>query len=189
MRAQRPPDAVPAVHGFAESLPFDDRSFDAAMAMVTVHQWSDTEKGVRELRRVALGPILILTFDGDALDRFWLAEYFPELIAAERKRYPPLESLREWLGGETEVLAPPVPIDCIDGFTEAYYARPEAFLDPVVRRSQSAWGFVEPEAIERGVRRLEDDLRSGAWERRYASWRTRDTFEGSLRLIVRRKGD
>jgi SAM-dependent methyltransferase len=184
MRAQRPAHLTPAIHGVAESLPLDDQSVDASMAMVTVHQWPDLQKGLRELCRVTRGHIVVLTFDGDALDRFWLADYVPELIAAERRRYPAMDLLRELLGIKTEVQVVPVPMDCVDGFTEAFYARPERFLDPAVRRSQSAWGFVEDKVQERFVKALGDDLQSGAWEERYGKWRRQPFFEGSLRLVV-----
>jgi SAM-dependent methyltransferase len=184
MRAQRPAHLVPAVDAVAEDLPFGDDSFDAAMAMVTVHQWRDAEQGLRELRRVSRGPVVVLTFDGDALDIFWLARYVPELITAERRRYPAIDQIRAVLGGQSAVTPIPVPIDCVDGFTEAYYARPEAFLDPAVRRSQSAWGFVEPAAEERAVARLRDDLASGQWERDNGALRTQPEFTGSLRLIT-----
>jgi hypothetical protein len=184
MRAQRPAHLAPAIHGVAEALPLDDDSVDAAMAMVTVHQWSDCRKGLRELRRVARGPVLVLTFDGDALDRFWLADYVPELIAVERRRYPAIDAICASLGGETSVRTICVPIDCVDGFTEAYYARPERFLDSAVRRSQSAWGFVADEVHERFVRTLGADLCSGVWDERYGAWRQKLFFEGSLRLIV-----
>jgi SAM-dependent methyltransferase len=185
MRAQRGPGRVPAIDATAERLPLDDDSVDAAMASVTVHQWSDPEAGLRELRRVARGPVVVLTFDGDALDRFWLAEYAPELIEAERKRYPGIDRICELLGG-ARVEEVPIPIDCTDGFTEAFYARPEAFLDPEVRSAQSAWAFVEDGAEERAVERLRADLESGAWERRFGALREQPTFAGSLRLIVAR---
>ena len=100
------------------------------MAMVTVHQWPDAERGLRELRRVSRGPVVILTFDGDALDEFWLAEYAPELIEAERQRYPAIDEIRAALGGVSAVTPVPVPIDCVDGFTEAFYARPGAVPGP-----------------------------------------------------------
>jgi hypothetical protein len=106
---------------------------------VTIHQWTDVDRGLAELRRVSRGPVVILTFDGDALDSLWLAEYAPELIAAERRRYPAIEHIRQMLDGHSTVQAVPIPIDCVDGFTEAYYARPELFLEPSVRQSQSAW--------------------------------------------------
>jgi ubiquinone/menaquinone biosynthesis C-methylase UbiE len=184
MRAQRPSHLSPAMAGTAEELPFADDSFDAAMATVTIHQWSDTDRGLRELRRVSRGPVVILTFDPDALDVFWLAGYAPELIAAERQRYPTIEHVREVLGGTSSVQAMPIPIDCVDGFTEAYYARPERFLEAAVRQSQSAWGFIDDEATERTVSRLREDLASGGWDQRFGELRTQPEFIGSLRLVI-----
>ena len=184
MRAQRPAHLAPAIHGVAEKLPLDDRSVDAAMAMVTVHQWPDLEKGLGELRRVTRGPIVVLTFDGDALDRLWLADYAPELIAVDRRRYPAIEKISKFLGGLCAVQSVPIPIDCVDGFTEAFYARPEQFLDPAVRRSQSAWGFLEAGAEERIVEALAADLASGAWDERYGHLRLQPFFQGAVRLIV-----
>jgi hypothetical protein len=154
------------------------------MATVTVHQWADTTRGLRELRRVARGPVVVLTFDPDELERFWLADYIPELVAAERRRFPKIETIRLTLGGTSVVTVVPVPIDCIDGFGEAYYARPERFLEPAVRRLQSAWSFVDPDAVDRRVAELAADLASGRWDLRYGEWRDRPVFEGSLRLIV-----
>ena len=186
MRAQRPPGAAPALVATAERLPFDDDTFDAVMATVTVHQWRDTTVGLTELRRVSRGPVVVLTFDGDELDRFWLADYAPELIAAERRRYPAIATVAAAIGRLTEVREVPIPIDCVDGFTEAYYARPEAFLDPQVRAAQSAWGFITPEATNRAVERLRSDLTSGRWQRTYGHLRTQPQFVGALRLLVGR---
>jgi SAM-dependent methyltransferase len=184
MRSQRPPKCVPAIDARAENLPFDDGSFDAAMAMVTIHQWPDSDAGLSELRRVSRGPVVILTFDGDLLDRLWLSEYAPELMEAERLRYPSIDHIRDVLGGASEVAPVPVPIDCVDGFTEAFYARPEAFLEPGVRQSQSAWGFVEPAVVDRFTAHLESDLASGTWDRNYGSLRSQPEFVGSLRLVT-----
>jgi SAM-dependent methyltransferase len=183
MRSQRHPDR-PAVDAVAEDLPFESASFDAAKASDTVHQWSDPDKGLREMRRVARGPVVILTFDPDALDRFWLAHYAPELMAAERARYPTIEHIGQVLGGDTEILDVQIPRECTDGFTEAYYARPEAFLDEDVRRSQSAWSFVSGEQAAASVAALRDDLISGEWDRRFGEFRERPYFVGSLRLLV-----
>jgi SAM-dependent methyltransferase len=184
MRAQRSVHAAPALNGVAEHLPFDDASFDAAMATVTIHQWRDAEAGLREMRRVARGPVVVLTFDGDALDRFWLADYVPELIEAERRRYPAIEVIGATLGTGATVGAIPVANDCLDGFTEAYFARPEAFLEEATRRSQSAWGFVDRGVEARFVEQLRADLETGAWDARYGHLRSQDFFEGALRLVV-----
>ncbi len=184
MRRQRPAGRVPAIEGIAEELPFDTDSIDAGMAMITIHQWSNPERGLKELRRVVRGPVVLLTFDGDALDRFWLAGYAPELIAAERRRYPAVSTIGRVLGGDVDVQVVPIPFDCVDGFTEAFYGRPEMFLEPAVRRAQSGWGFVGPCAEQRAVARLSSDLESGRWDERFGSLRTEPRHGGSLRLIV-----
>jgi SAM-dependent methyltransferase len=184
MRAQRPVGLSTAVDAVAESLPFADGSFDAAMATVTVHQWPDPAAGLRELRRVARGPVVIVTFDPDALDRLWLFSYFPDLLAIERRRFPPIAAIRTALGGVSSVAPMPIPIDCVDGFAEAYYARPLAFLDPDVRGSQSGWGFMPAAAVQAGLDRLRADLDSGAWDRRFGALRHQPEFIGSVRLIT-----
>jgi SAM-dependent methyltransferase len=186
MRAQRPPGSAPAIRGVAEDLPLDDASVDAAMAMVTIHQWHDLAAGLRELRRVTRGPVVILTFEGDLLDRFWLADYAPELVAVERRRYPPMAAIEAGLGTPCAIQPIPIPIDCVDGFSEAFYARPERLLDPQVRAAQSAWGFVAASAVERAIQSLSDDLQDGTWDSRYGRFRTLPLFEGSLRLIISR---
>jgi SAM-dependent methyltransferase len=191
MRAQRPRGCVPAINAKAEALPLDDKSVDASMAILTVHQWLDLDAGLRELKRVTRGPIVVVSFDGDLLDRFWLAEYVPELMAAERGRYPKIEALVRALSTPTSAArVEPLPIhrDCTDGFTEAFYARPERFLDPAVTRAQSAWQFVTAEVRERFARTLTADLSSGRWDERFGHLRTAPTFAGSLRMFVAEQG-
>jgi SAM-dependent methyltransferase len=182
MRAQRPAGR-PAIDAKAENLPFPDASFDAAMAMVTVHQWTDPARGLAELRRVSRGPVVILTFDPDSLGRLWLVDYVPELIAGERGRFPSLDRLARMLRNCT-ISELPIPLDCVDGFMEAYYGRPEAFLDPAVRRSQSSWSFLDQEILERGLARLAADLASGEWDHRHGQLRSQPEFAGALRLVV-----
>jgi SAM-dependent methyltransferase len=184
MRRQRASALVPAIDATADVLPIDDGAVDAAMATLTVHHWPDLRRGLSEVRRVTRGPVVVLTADGDALDRYWLAEYAPEMIAVERRRYPPLAAIIDALGGDIKVSSVPVPIDCIDGFTEAFYARPEVFLQEEVRRAQSAWGFVDDGAQRGFVERLTADLAAGAWDERFGEWRTRPEFDGSMRLLV-----
>jgi SAM-dependent methyltransferase len=186
MRAQRPPHLAPALDAAAEALPFDDDSFDAAMASVTIHQWSDVDAGLRELRRVTRGPVAILTFDADALREFWLNEYVPEVVATERARFPAIDHVAGVLGGDVEVVGVRIPRDCTDGFGEAYYARPEAFLQEDVRAAQSGWVLTDDAAVERGVARLAADLESGAWDARHGALREQPEYVGSVRLIVAR---
>jgi len=184
MVAQRPAGSAPVVRAVAGALPLPDGAVAASMATVTIHQWPDPAAGLAELRRVTVGPVVVLTFDPLALDLLWLAEYSPELYAAESRRYPSIDSVVSALGTAATVEPVPVPFDCVDGFTEAFYGRPEAFLDPAVRRSQSAWSFVSAEAQARAVDKLAADLASGRWDRRFGALRHQATFVGSLRLVV-----
>ena len=185
MRLQRLSNGkTPAVIATADSLPFDDNSFDASMAILTVHHWPDMDKGLKELRRVTRKQVVIMTFDPQQLDNFWNANYFPELIEVEKARYPAIDFVKRSLGGKAEVVPVPIPFDCSDGFQEAFYGRPEAFLQKEVRQSQSAWGFLEDGLEEKLVKRLADDLQSGEWDRKYGHYRTEPTFTCALRLVI-----
>ena len=121
MRTQRMKNnKVPAINAKAGNLPFDDHSFDASMAMVTVHHWPDIDQGLKELRRVTKNQVIIMTFDPEQLDNFWNADYFPELIEVEKARYPTIDLIKKSLGGNCKVIPIPVPLDCSDGFQEAF---------------------------------------------------------------------
>jgi SAM-dependent methyltransferase len=184
MRAQRPRYLAPAIIASAEALPLDDDTFDAAMALVTIHHWSDPAAGLRELRRVARGPVVVLTFDVDVLASFWmLKDYLPEALADDRLRFPTIDAITTVLG-HARVEPIPIPADCTDGFLEAHYGRPEAYLDPALRAAQSVWPRL-PEGIERRtVAALSADLASGIWDARHGHLRTQPEYEGGLRLIV-----
>lgn len=184
MRAQRPARLSPAIDARAEALPFDDGAFDAAMAIVTVHHWTDPVAGLRELRRVARGTVLVLTFDVDVLADFWMiSDYLPEALADDRARFPTIEAIVEILG-DARVEAIAIPADCSDGFFEAHYARPEAYLDPAVRAAQSVWPRLAAGVERRATSALQEDLASGAWDARHGALRRQPTYAGALRLIV-----
>jgi len=186
MRRQRGTEAPPALIGYADSLPFDDGAFDAAMAILTVHHWSDLTTGLREMRRVTKGPVVVMSFDPEAPTDFWMFDYVPEMRAVERARYPSTQQIADGLGGTCAVIPVPVLRDCQDGFQEALYARPEEFLRDEVRRSQSAWSFL-PKGVEaRFVKQLAEDLNSGAWDTRYGHLRTQAEVRCQLRLYVSR---
>jgi SAM-dependent methyltransferase len=186
MRAQRPPHLPPAIDAVAERLPFADGAFDASMATFTVHQWPDLKRGLAEMRRVARRNVLILTCDPEELDRFWLNSYAPEVISVEARRYPRIQEIAEALGVNTEVVRVAIPLDCTDGFGEAYYGRPERLLDPRARKACSAWSFVDPSVTNRFTAELIRDLGNGKWDAEYGHLRVQPQFEGSLKLIIAR---
>ncbi|NMO56881.1 class I SAM-dependent methyltransferase [Actinoplanes sp. TBRC 11911] len=184
MRAQRPAGAAPCVAAAAESLPFEDGSFDAAMAFATIHHWQDPIAGLREMRRVARRVVVFThdTTEAGWLQRFWLTrDYLPEVRALIAGR-PSLTELASAVAGRLEPV--PVPWDCVDGFFEAYWRRPEAYLEEQVRRGVSVWSKVGTEAERRAVRQLRDDLVSGRWADRNHDLVTLETAELGLRLIV-----
>ncbi len=183
MRAQRPPDAAPAIAASAEALPLDDDSVDAAMACVTIHHWQPRAAGLAELRRVSRGPVVVFTFDLDHLPA-WQRDYLAEPLQLEYQRFGSPEEVAAELGGRTRIESIPTPADCADGFFEAFWNRPEALLDPEVRASQSLWALLAPGVEERIVERLRADLASGAWDEAHGELREMDELDGSLRLIV-----
>lgn len=185
MRAQRPADLPPAIDAVAERLPFPDRHVDAAMATSTVHQWADLAAGIGELRRVTRGPIVLLVSDPDRLHGFWLSQYLPEALDVERRRFPAIATLTALLGPGARVETVPIPRDCTDGFSEAYYGRPESLLDPGVQGAMSSWTMTDPAHLSRFERELRADLDAGRWDRRYGGLRQAAEYDGSLRLIVR----
>jgi SAM-dependent methyltransferase len=184
MRAQRPSHLPVAIDGVAEHLPFPDRYFDASMATFTVHQWSDVAAGLREMRRVTRGPVVILTCDPLLVERFWLNDYAPMVLATEARRYPPLVGIATALGGNVAIEPVPIPLDCRDGFNEAYYGRPEMLLEDGARSACSAWSFVDQATKDQYVLRLRQALDDGSWERAHGPLRQLPSFDGSLRLIV-----
>lgn len=179
MIRKRRPGAARAVQAVAAELPFADRSFDAAMAILTVHHWPDQRAGLRELRRVTRGPIVLLTFD--PASRPWLTDYLPQLVTLDEAQMPRMADYGRWLG-RVRIAPVPVPHDCTDGFLHAYWRRPAAYLDPRLRRGSSAfWAIGDAEA---GLTRLARDLETGAWQRRHADLLARDEYDAGYRLVV-----
>ncbi len=180
MIRQRGASATPVIQGFAEDLPFDDNSFDAAMAILTVHHWTDQEKGLKEMRRVTRGPVVVLTFDPSHRG-FWLADYIPELVALDEAQMPRMTDYEEWLG-PVEISAVPIPHDCTDGFLCAYWRRPAAYLDPRIRAAMSSFWAVGN--VSEGLGKLASDLDSGAWAQRYSELLDLDECDFGYRLVT-----
>lgn len=179
MIRKRSASAAKAIQASADDIPFDDGAFDAAMAILTIHHWPDKEAGLREMRRVTRGPIVLLTFDPAA--RPWLTDYLPELVALDEQQMPAMANYARWLG-PVQITPVPVPHDCRDGFLYAYWRRPEAYLDARIRSgSSSFWTIAGAEA---GLQRLQQDLESGEWQRRHGPLLELDAYDAGYRLVV-----
>lgn len=188
MAAQRAAQRVPAIRAGAGQLPLRDDSVDAAMAIVTLHHWdADQERGVRELRRVARGPVVILTYDPRVSAAMWLmADYLPEVAALDHAIFPHPERLVDWLGGDVAVEPVPIPRDTPDWMLGSFWAHPERVLDPQARAATSGFARMEPAIVERCVAAVAADLASGAWDERHGHLRALDAYDVGLRLVVGR---
>jgi SAM-dependent methyltransferase len=180
MLAQRTSDA-PRVRAVSETLPFGDDTFEAAMAVLTVHHWSDWRRGLSELGRVARR-VVVLTFDTDAEPPFWLFDYFPRILERDRLRMPPIGEVCALLNARATPL--PVPHDCTDGFLGAYWRTPARYLDERIRSAMSGFAMLSEEELAQGLRRLESDLVSGAWAARYGWLLGLDTTDLGYRVVV-----
>jgi len=184
MIAQRPADAVPAIAGFAESLPLADKSVDATMGVFSMQHWDDTPRGLAEALRVTRERIVLLTLDLDATAQMWLCrDYLPEIVEHDRETFPTIAQLEATLPN-LQVETVPVPSDCTDGFCVALWSRPEAHLDPDVRRASSIWHLLPVEVVDRALARLRRDLESGEWDRRCGHLRSQATLDVGLRLVT-----
>jgi hypothetical protein len=184
MIAQRPPGSAPAVQAVAEQIPLRDQCADAALAVLTVHHWSDVAAGVAEMRRIARRRLVFFTWWPQDFASFWLlSEYLPEAARADAAMTEPLGVLARQLG-EAEVRPVPVPHDCADGFAAAYWRRPEAYLDPAVRAGISILAKTGDEALRGGLSRLADDLRTGRWHDTHADLTQLDSLDVGYRLVI-----
>jgi SAM-dependent methyltransferase len=186
MAAQRPRVLAPAIRAAADCLPLRDGSVDAAMSVLSVHHWDQgQERGVRELRRVATGPVVILTCDPEVSGAMWLmADYFREVAALDRRIFPRPDQLAAWLGGSTRVEVLPVHRSTPDWTLMSFWAHPERVLDARAREATSGFARMPSEVVARVVSAVERDLAEGTWDERYGHLRQLDTFDAGMRLII-----
>jgi SAM-dependent methyltransferase len=188
MAAQRPPHLAPAIRAFAQDLPLRDASVDAALAVLTIHHWGDgCERGVRELRRVARGPVVIVTFDAEVSARMWLPrDYLPEVAEQDRRDFPAPDRLAAWLGPGTEVTPLPIARDTPDWTFGSFWAHPERVLDDAVTDATSGFARLDPDVRRRAVDAVRRDLADGTWDARHGDLRTLPAFDAGLRIVVHR---
>lgn len=171
------------VRAVAEALPFAAASFEAAMAVMTLHHWPDQRAGLDEMRRVAARQVLF-TWDPEWPRRLWVVEdYLPEIGELERSRFPSLDSVVETLHAHS-VVPFPIPWDFVDGYQPAFWRRPEAYLDPVVRAASSTFASLPHSIVESAMARLRRDLASGAWHERHQDLLAANDMDYGYRLVI-----
>jgi SAM-dependent methyltransferase len=186
MAAQRPRELAPAIRASAGDLPLRDDAVDAAQAVLTIHHWGDTvERGVRELRRVSRGPVVIVTFDAEVCARMWLVrDYLPEVAERDRRDFPTMAQLAAWLGPRTRVETVPVSRDTPDWTFASFWAHPERVLDDAARAATSGFARLDPAVAARAVAALRRDLEDGTWDARHGHLRALEAYDAGLRLVT-----
>jgi SAM-dependent methyltransferase len=188
MIAQRPAGSPSVVQASAEALPFADGSFEAAMAVLSDHHWRDRTAGLREMRRVASGPVVIVNVDPGLAQGFWLTrDYLPGfvgLIPAPYRRPGHWRDELQRLFGEIEVQPVPVPHDCADGFFQSYWRRPRAYLDRRIRDGISVFHRLPAAEVGAAMDELRRDLEGGRWEERNPGLLEERELDVGLRLVV-----
>jgi SAM-dependent methyltransferase len=188
MATQRPRDKSPAIRASAGSLPLRDDSADAAMAVVTIHHWdAELEQGVRELRRVARGPVVIVTYDPAVSGAMWLmADYLPEVAELDNRIFPAMDTLAGWLGEGTAVESIPISRHTPDWMLGSFWAHPERVLDEQARNATSGFARMDPAIVDRVAKAVAADLESGAWDKRHGHLRELEEYDCGLRLVLHR---
>ncbi len=183
MIAQRLPTAAPVVQATAECLPFPDDAFDAAMAIFTLHHWSDVDAGLAEMVRVARRRVVVVTFDPTAWSSQWIVrDYLPEILDGPATSMPSLARVIAAL--PPAVVEPlPAPRDCTDRMFATLWARPEEYLDPRIRAATSVWHQLPRDVSDQALGKLADDLTSGVWDERHGHLRTTPEWDVGFRLI------
>lgn len=179
MIRKRGSSAAAVIQASAQNLPFDDASFDASMAILTIHHWPDKQAGLQEMRRVTRGRIVLLTYD--PAYRPWLTDYLPELAELDEAQMPAMDNYNRWLG-DVQVKPLLVPHDCTDGFLYAYWRRPSAYLDAGIRSGSSSFWTIR--SVDAALERLKRDLETGEWTRKYSELLSLDSYDAGYRLIL-----
>jgi hypothetical protein len=137
------------------------------------------------MRRVARGPVAILTFDPQVSARMWLiADYLPEVAELDRRTCPSPATLARWLDGEVDVREVPISRDTPDWTLGSFWAHPERVLDAQARNATSGFARMPPAVVNRVVEAVERDLHDGTWDARHGHLRELDEYDAGLRLLV-----
>jgi SAM-dependent methyltransferase len=188
MIAQRPAGSAAAIQASAEELPLEDDSVDVAMAIVSDHHWLDRPAGFREMRRVARDRVVILNADPGRAELFWLTrDYLAGFTSLIPERYRRADTWSRELGhllGKVEIEPVPVPHDCADGFYQAYWRCPRAYLDEEIRSSTSVFHRLPEGEVSSAMERLRRDLDGGVWREKYGDLLGVSELDVGLRLVV-----
>ena len=158
--------------GFAENIPLPDNSVDGAIATLTIHHWTDTEKAFSELARV-LKPeakLVIFTFTPEQEACYWFNHFFPEMMRKGMQRSLPLNSIREKASKSGLEIAQTekyfVRDDLQDMFGYSGKNDPERYFDPALINGISYFSvYADAKEKEDGLRKLRECIDNGQFQK------------------------
>ncbi|HAA30836.1 MAG TPA: SAM-dependent methyltransferase [Cyanobacteria bacterium UBA8553] len=179
------------ITGYAENILLATSSVDAVISILATHHFSNLEKAVREMNRIAkTGAIVFLTFDPRVTKKLWIGDYFPVYREYDFRVFPPLSDVVALIQANTqrtvEVSPLMLPHDLIDMFAAAGWRRPEIYLNPGVRSGISALALADVSVVKRGVSLLEEDLNNGRWDAKYGEIRKMTEIDAGYRFLCAR---
>ena len=180
MISKRENSGTKPIQGVAEHLPFKNNVFDCSMAVLTIHHWSNFEAGLKEMLRVTKNKIILFTWIRND-NRFWLEDYIPEISGKDGALFPDLEELDRILCGIT-VETIEIPYDCTDGFMCAYWRRPEAYLNPDIRKAISVFSGITD--VDAKLSKLHEDIKNGVWLQNNKHLLDKETMDYGYRLVI-----
>lgn len=177
--------------GYAEDIPLPTSSVDSVICILASHHFSNLEKAIREMNRVARsGAIIFLTFDPRVGEKLWVVDYFPSLWEDAFRVFPPLIDVVAIIEANTqrmvEIFPLMLPHNLTDMFFAAGWRRPESYLNPDVRAGISALSLADASIVETGVNLLKEHLDSGQWDTKYGEILKLEAFDAGYRFLCAR---
>jgi ubiquinone/menaquinone biosynthesis C-methylase UbiE len=152
----------------AENLPFENEFFAGVIASLTIHHWKDLSKAFREISRVLKnsGKFILFTTLPEQTAGYWLSKYFPEMMKDSVEQLPTFSEIENALEAANLKIEKTenyfVRDDLEDMFLYSGKHRPELYLREEIRRGISSFSnLANAEEVEKGLRRLAEDIKSG----------------------------
>ena len=145
------------VRGRAERLPWRTGTFDRLFCINAMHHFADAPAFMLEARRVlrAGGALMTIGLDPHArLDHWWIYDYFPGALEADRARYVPTALIRERLEAAGFTESATEVAQHIPAIVPFAMATERGLLD---RRSTSQLMVISDGEYEAGLQRLRSE--------------------------------
>ncbi|MFN2430472.1 MAG: class I SAM-dependent methyltransferase [Cryomorphaceae bacterium] len=154
--------------GRAENIEMPDHFVDGIIGSLTIHHWTDLQKGFGELNRVLKpqGRLVLFTSTPKQMKGYWLNHYFPKMLEDSIVQMPDLESVEKAMTdsgfriSKTEKYF--IQPDLTDKFLYCGKQNPELYFDRQIRNGISSFSSLANKTeVEQGLVKLRNDIDNG----------------------------